>query len=150
MGFKSATQSDSKGYRFNNLIFPFKKIYLITKQINRKLELLYSPAPSGSLWPTINYSLVRDNEEEFNAILDKVEKYFDRFNEEYDEVTIVEIGDAAFNNEFFGIVNFLYEASDFYCKKEDELSKKTPECIKERFISIADKLWYGGIRPGEF
>ena len=150
MGFKSATQSDSKGYRFNNLIFPFKKIYLITKQINRKLELLYSPASSGSLWPTINYSLVRDNEEEFNAILDKVEKYFDRFNEEYDEVTIVEIGDAAFNNEFFGIVNFLYEASDFYCKKEDELSKKTPEYIKERFISIADKLWYGGIRPGEF
>ena len=150
MGFKSATQRDSKGYRFNNLIFPFKKIYLITKRINRKLELLYSPAPSGSLWPTINYSSVRDNEEEFNTILDKVEKYIDRFYEEYDKVTIIETDDAAFNQEFLGIVNFLYEASDFYCKKEDELSKKTSECIKERFIFIADKLWYSGICPGEF
>ena len=44
-----------RGYRFNNLIFPLKKIYLAIKRINEKLKLLYSPAPSGSLWPTINY-----------------------------------------------------------------------------------------------
>ena len=148
MGFKSETQSGRRGYRFNNLIFPSKQIYLTIKRINRKLELLYSPAPSGSLWPTISYSSARDDVEEFNAILDKVEKYIDRFNEEYDEVTIVETDDAAFNQEFFGIVNFLYEAFD--CKKEDEISKKTPKYIKERFSSIAVKLWDTGIRPGEF
>ena len=149
MGFKSETQSGRRGYRFNNLIFPSKQIYLTVKKINSKLDLLYSPAPQGSLWPTIRYSSSRDDFEEFNDILDKVEKYFDRFNEEYDEVTILETDNAAFNQEFLGIVNFLYEAFDFYCK-EDELSKKTPEYIKERFIFIADKLWYSGICPGEF
>ena len=142
MGFKSATQSGRRGYRFNNLIFPSKQIYLTIKRINRKLELLYSPAPSGS------YSSARDDVEEFNAILDKVEEYIDRFNEEYDEVTIVETDDAAFNQEFFGIVDFLNEACDI--KEDDEISNKTPKYIKERFNSIAVKLWDAGIRPGEF
>ena len=131
MGFKSVTQ---KGYRFNNLIFPSKQIYLTVKKINRKLELLYSSA--------------RDDVEEFNAILGKVEEYIDRFNEEYDQVTIVETDDSAFNQEFFGIVDFLNEACDI--KEDDEISNKTLKYIKERFNSIAFKLWDVGIRPGEF
>ena len=139
-----------RGYRFNNLIFPLKKIYLVIKEINKKLELLYSLSSSESLWPTINYSSVRDNEEKFNDILDEVEKYLDRFNEEYDEVEIIENDDAAFNQEFLGIVNFLYEATDFYGKTEDELSKKVPDYIKKRFIFIADKLCNCGICPDEF
>ena len=139
-----------RGYRFNNLIFPLKKIYLVIKEINKKLELLYSLSSSESLWPTINYSSVRDNEEKFNDILDEVEKYLDRFNEEYDEVEIIENDDAAFNQEFLGIVNFLYEATDFYGKTEDELSKKVPDYIKKRFIFIADKLFNCGICPDEF
>ena len=131
MGFKSATQ---KGYRFNNLIFPSKQIYLTVKKINRKLELLYSSA--------------RDDVEEFNAILDKVEEYIDRFNEEYGEVTILETDDSAFNEEFIEIVDFLNEACDI--QEDDEISNKTPKYIKERFNSIAFKLWDAGIRPGEF
>ena len=131
MGFKSATQ---KGYRFNNLIFPSKQIYLTVKKINRKLELLYSSA--------------RDDVEEFNAILDKVEEYIDRFKEEYDEVTILETDDSAFNQEFFGIVDFLNEACDI--RYDEDLSNKTPKYLKERFDSIAVKLWDAGIRPGEF
>ena len=131
MGFKSATQ---KGYRFNNLIFPSKQIYLTVKKINRKLELLYSST--------------RDDVEEFNVILDKVEEYVDSFKEEYGEVTILETDDSAFNQEFFGIVDFLNEACDI--KEDDEISNKTPNYIKERFDSIALKLWDAGIRPGEF
>ena len=131
MGFKSAMQ---KGYRFNNLIFPSKQIYLTVKKINRKLELLYSSA--------------RDDVEEFNAILDKVEEYIDRFNEEYDQITIVETDDSAFNQEFFGVVDFLNEACDI--QENEDLSNKTPKYIKERFNSIANKLWDAGIRPGEF
>ena len=130
MGFKSATQ---KGYRFNNLIFPSKQIYLTVKKINSKLELLYSSA--------------RDDEE-FNAILDKVEEYVDRFNEEYGEVTILETDDSAFNQEFFEIVDFLNEACDI--KYDEDLSNKTPKYLKKRFNSIAFKLWDAGIRPGEF
>ena len=131
MGFKSATQ---KGYRFNNLIFPSKQIYLTVKKINSKLELLYSSA--------------RDDDEEFNAILDKVEEYVDSFKEEYGEVIILETDDSAFNEEFIEIVDFLNEACDI--KEDDEISNKTPKYIKERFDSIALKLWDAGIRPGEF
>ena len=131
MGFKSAMQ---KGYRFNNLIFPSKQIYLTVKKINRKLELLYSSA--------------RDDVEEFNAILDKVEEYIDRFNEEYGEVHILETDDSAFNQEFIEIVDFLNEACDI--QENEDLSNKTPKYIKERFNSIAFKLWDAGIRPGEF
>ena len=131
MGFKSAVQ---KGYRFNNLIFPSKQIYLTVKKINRKIELLYSSA--------------RDDVEEFNAILDKVEEYIDRFNEEYDQVTIVETDDSAFNEEFIEIVDFLNEACDI--QENEDLSNKTPKYIKERINSIAFKLWDAGIRPGEF
>ena len=134
MGFKSATQSLRRGYRLNNLIFPSKQIYLTIKQINRKIELLYSSD--------------RDDVEEFNVILDKVEEYVDRFKEEYDEVTILETDDSAFNQEFFEIVDFLNEACDI--KYDEDLSNKTPKYIKERFDSIAVKLWDAGIRPGEF
>ena len=134
MGFKTATQSLRRGYRINNLIFPSKQIYLTIKRINRKIELLYSSD--------------RDDVEEFNAILDKVEEYVDRFNEEYGEVTILETDDSAFNQEFFEIVDFLNEACDI--KEDDEISNKTPKYIKERFDSIAVKLWDAGIRPGEF
>ena len=134
MGFKTATQSLRRGYRLNDLIFPSKQIYLTIKRINRKLELFYSSD--------------RDDVEEFNVILDKVEEYVDRFNEEYGEVTILETDDSAFNQEFFGIVDFLNEACDI--KEDDEISNKTPKYIKERFDSIALKLWDAGIRPGEF
>ena len=134
MGFKSATQSLRRGYRFNNLIFPSKQIYLTVKKINRNIKLFYS--------------LEKNNVEEFNAILDKVEEYVDRFNEEYGEVHILEINDSAFNEEFIDIVDFLNEACDI--QENEDLSNKTPNYIKERFDTIALKLWDAGIRPGEF
>ena len=134
MGFKTATQSLRRGYRLNNLIFPSKQIYLTIKRINRKLELFYSSE--------------RDNVEEFNVILDKVEEYVDSFKEEYGEVHILETDDSAFNEEFIEIVDFLNEACDI--KEDEDLSNKTPKYIKERFNSIAFKLWDAGIRPGEF
>ena len=136
MGFKSATQSNSSKYIVNNLIFSSKREYLNAKRINKKLKLLYSPAPSGSLWPTIKYSSARDDEEEFNSILDKVEELLTRF----DEDTKLRIGDGNFNQKFLGIVDFLYEAGDLATNREDELSKQIPEYIKKRFISISDKL----------
>ena len=147
MGYKSSTQSKSSQYQVNNLIFPSRKVFSTIKSINRNLRLLYSPAPPNSLWPTINYSKVRDDDEEFHAILDRVEARIDRFNE---KVEIIETDDAAFNKEFLGIVNFLYEASNFEDNTEDELSKQTPQHIKKRFISIADKFWEAGVQPGEF
>ena len=99
------------------------------------------------MWPTINYSTVRDDNEEFEVILDRVEERIDRFKEKVD---IIETDDAAFNKEFLGIVNFLYEASDYAMNTENDLSKQTPEYIKKRFNSIAFKFWKAGVHPSEF
>ena len=118
---------------------------LITKQINEKLKLLYSPSPSRSLWPTIRSSPARDNEKEFNSILDKVEELLSK----YDKNPHLRIGGENFNQKFLGIVDFLYEAGDLnpivVCI-EEEYKKKTgvtqiSKDIKKRFISVADKLW---------
>ena len=99
------------------------------------------------MWSTINYSTVRDDEEEFDSILDRVEERIDRIKE---KVEIKETDDAAFNKSFLGIIDFLYEAYDFENNKEDEFSKQTPEHIKERFIDLANRLWDLGIHPSEF
>ena len=146
MGFKSTTQSNSSQYQVNNLIFPSLLVYQTIKSIDRDLRILYSPAPHGSFWPTINYSPARDSVR-FDQILDRVEIYIDEFRR---KVKIIETSDSAFNEEFLGIVNFLYEASDFKDNTENDLSKQTEEYIKKRFISIADKFWKAGVHPLEF
>ena len=126
MGFKSTPTSED-----------------ITKQINEKLKILYSPSPSRSLWPTIRFSPARDNEKEFNSILDKVEELLSK----YDKNPHLRIGGGNFNQKFLGIVDFLYEAGDLNPIVEgEEYKKKTvatqiSKDIQKRFISVADKLW---------
>ena len=118
MGFKSTPTSED-----------------ITKQINEKLKLLYSSSPSRSLWPTIRSSPARDNEKEFNSILEQVEELISK----YDKNPHLGIGGGNFNQKFPGIVDFLYEAGDLEEKKTvvTQISKD----IQKRFISVADKLW---------
>ena len=118
MGFKSTSTSED-----------------ITKQINEKLKLLYSSSPSRSLWPTIRSSPARDNEKEFNSILEQVEELISK----YDKNPHLGIGGGNFNQKFPGIVDFLYEAGDLEEKKTEatQISKD----IQKRFISVADKLW---------
>ena len=109
MGFKSATKTTVEKYEINNLIFSSRLEYQIVESIDRNLRFLYSPPPPNSLWPTINYSLTRENVDNFNTILDRVEERIDRLNE---RVKLVETDDSAFNEEFPGIIDFLYEASE--------------------------------------
>ena len=118
MGFKSTPTSED-----------------ITKQINEKLKLIYSSSPSRSLWPTIRSSPARDNEKEFNLILEQVEELISK----YDKNPHLGIGGGNFNQKFPGIVDFLYEAGDLEEKKTEatQISKD----IQKRFISVADKLW---------
>ncbi|CAH3165058.1 unnamed protein product, partial [Porites lobata] len=106
----------------------------IVESIDRNLRFLYSPFPPNSLWPTINYSLTRENVDNFNTILDRVEERIDRLNE---RVKFVETDDSAFNEEFPGIIDFLYEAS--------ELSENSEKQFEKRFIKLAQKLWDLGI-----
>ena len=118
MGFKSTPTSED-----------------ITKQINEKLKLLYSSSPSRSLWPTIRSSPARDNEKEFNSILEQVEELISK----YDKNPHLGIGGGNFNQKFPGIVDFLYEAGDLEEKKT--VATQISKDIQKRFISVADKLW---------
>ena len=149
MGFKPETQID-RGCE-SNVSFSKKRIYKIVRKINKSLDLLYSPAPQGSLWPTIRYSSARDDIKKIENILDRVEKRVYRLRDEVAEIKDdVPDESAAFTKEFLGIVSFLYEADDFDNEKEDESSKKIPDYIKEKFISIAQKLWDTGFDPRMF
>ena len=134
-------------YKVNNIIFPSRFVFSTIESIDRNLRFLYSKAPPNSWRDRINYSAVRDNEEEFDAILDRVEERMNRIN---GRIKFEETDDAAFNRKFFGIMDFLYEAHDFENNKEDELSKKTPENIKKRFINLSNRLWELGICPNDF
>ena len=118
MGFKSESTSED-----------------ITKQINEKLKILYSSSPSRSLWPTIRSSPTRDNEKEFNSILEQVEELISK----YDKNPHLGIGGGNFNQKFNGIVDFLYEAGDLEEKKT--VATQISKDIQKRFISVADKLW---------
>ena len=146
----SASKNDNHSngkYKVNGIIFPSRFAFSTIESIDRNLRILYSKAPPNSLWPTINYSAVRDDEEEFDSILDRVEERIDGFIE---KVNVRETDDSAFNKMFIGITDFLYEAYDYENNKEDRYSKKTPEYIKERFINLANRLWKLGINPCEF
>ena len=119
MGFMSATLSDYIEYEF---AFLSKREYLNTKLINEKLELFYS--------------LTRENEEELNFILDKVEELINLFHKD----TKLRIGDEIFHKNFVGIVRFLYEASYIGVEFKKEITKQFSESLKKRFVSISEKL----------
>ena len=89
--------------------------------------------------PAIKYSHARDRDENFNAILDRVEQRINRFKK---RVNFIENEDGDFNQAFPGISNFLYEASDF--------STNTGNHFEKRFNKLADRLWKLGIHPSEF
>ena len=124
MGFKSAkstrnvNQSNGR-YKVEGIIFPSRFAFSIIESIDRNLRFLYSPAPPNNSRSTINYSVVRDNEEEFKYILDRVEdliiklaeKLDDRFYEEFvrshNENRSMEIEEVIIiNNKFSGIIAF--------------------------------------------
>ena len=151
MGFKPAknTRNDNQSngeYVDDKIIFPSRFVFSTIEIIDRNLRFLYSPAPNNKLWPTINYSTVRDDEKEFNCILDRVEEQINKFDE---EVEIIETDDSAFF-KFQGIVDFLYEAEDIKSNEEDELTKQIPGYIKKKFINLTNRLWDLGIHPSEF
>ena len=146
----SASKNDNHSngkYKVNDIIFPSRFAFSTIESIDRNLRILYSKAPPNSLWPRINYSSVRDDEEEFVSFLGRVE---DRINRCDEKVNVRETDDSAFNEMFPGIIDFLYEAYDFENNKEYRYSKKTPEYIKDGFIYLAKRLWQLGINPGEF
>ena len=120
MGFKKATQVPYIAY---NMEFSSKKEYLNAKFISELLDLLYSSS--------------REDKEEVNAILNKVEELIGNFGEN----TRLRIGDEDFNPNFVGIIRFMYEADRIGTNYEDKETKNLTRAMKRRFVKILDKLW---------
>ena len=133
------TETNVNKYKINDLIFPSRIVYQNIKSIDRNLRFLYSPAPVCSTFRSTNYSLARESTSNFNAILIRVKERINRFK---GKVKIIETDDSAFNEEFPGIIDFLYEASDIETKAREPLERK--------FVDLAKRLWDLGIRPLEF
>ena len=167
MGFKSAkntrnVKQNNGKYEVDDIIFPSRLVFSTIESIDRNLRFLYSPPPPNKPRSRINYSEVRDDEEEFNCILDRVEERIKILDEEsarlYDEFVrfdggyeridkegkIVEKEEDAFINKFSGLINFLYEADDFKCDNEDELSKKKPRRYQEEIYLSCENIAFTG------
>ena len=82
MGVKSALKIEnvSNGkIKVNGLILPSLNVFRKIETINKKLEKLYSKELINGRMITINYSSIRDDEEEFVNILEEVENLIDDF-----------------------------------------------------------------------
>ena len=147
MGINTVSKSrivnkDNLIYKSKNLVFPSRFVFSTIESIDRNLRIIYSKAPPNSGRDRINYSTVRDDEEEFDTILDRVEERINRINKINGKVKIIETDDAAFNRTFLGIMDFLYEASVLPSNSENHFEK--------RFIDLANRLWEMGICLSEF
>ena len=82
MGVKSALKIEnvSNGkIKVNGLILPSLTVFRKIENVSKKLEKLYSEELINGRMITINYSSIRDDEEEFINILDEVKNLVDDF-----------------------------------------------------------------------
>ena len=83
MGFKSASKSktvnhSNGNYEVDGIIFASRFVFTTIESIDRNLRFLYTPGSANSDCETIIHSPVRDNDEEFDAILERVEERIGR------------------------------------------------------------------------
>ena len=167
MGLKPKNSTDNVNqnylsYKVANLKFTSVSVYFIIKSIDIQLRKLYVEFSTDSffpLWSKIENFKERVPEESFkqildileessNQILDIVEENINKFDK---KVIYMETEEAAFNQEFKGILNFLCEANFFRYDVEDGYSVIIPISIKNRYIKLADRLIDLGIQPnGDF
>ena len=83
MGFKSASNSNnvkhSNGnYEVDGIIFASRFVFTTIESIDRNLRFLYTPGSASNDWETMNHSITRESEENFDAILERVEERIGR------------------------------------------------------------------------
>ena len=127
-------------YNINMLLFPSEKIYRIITIIDQELRKLYSSYNILTLYKTVAYSGIRDNEAQFESLLKRVEKGIDKIPK---KVKIEHKDDEAFRVNFYGISCFLDEAREF-----SEL--KNMNDLEEKFYNLADRLYQLNIHPYDY
>ena len=103
-----------------NILFPSEKIYRIITTIDQELRKLYSSNRILTLFKTVAYSEIRDNEGQFKSLLNRVEKEIDKLPK---KVKIEHRDDEAFRTTFHGISCFLDEARKFLLKNMNAWKK---------------------------
>ena len=73
----NATQRQGN-YEVDDIIFATKFVYRTIKSIDKNLRLLYTPGSEINDWDTINFSPLRNDEEEFDYVLLKIEERIGR------------------------------------------------------------------------
>ena len=124
----------------NMLSFPFEKIYKIIVAIDNDLRKLYSTYHILTLYPTVPYSELRDNEAQFKSLLNRVEKEIDKIPK---KVNIEHKDDEAFRTTFHGISCFLDEARKFSVFKN-------MNALEKKFSNLADRLYQLNIHPYDY
>ena len=145
MGFTSANNANvnqSNGnYEVDSIIFASRFIYRTIKSIDRNLRFLYTPGSDSNDWETINDSPVRDNDEEFSAILERVEELIERIKNIYDGYTIQflykEKRGGAFFKKFSGIEDCINEG--VHTTPQDHFEKRIRDIVR--------RLSYYGMDP---
>ena len=127
-------------YNINMLLFPSEKIYRIITIIDQELRKLYSSYNILTLYKTVAYSEIRDNEAQFESLLNRVEKGIDKIPK---KAKIEHKDDEAFRVNFYGISCFLDEAFIFF-NSENSLD------LEEKFYNLADRLYQLNIHPYDY
>ena len=148
MGFKSAKNTSNvnqsnENYEVDDIIFPSKNIFKLFERLNKNLSLLYTPGDESSDFETINYSKVRDDEEEYDKILTKVEdkiKIIKDFRISTYKFLFKENRSGAFYERYEGILDCINEG--VHC-----LRGKYKNDFEKRLVDIVKKLSYLGIDP---
>ena len=123
----------------SNIIFPSEKIFNIIKEIDDNILPFYIPAPFHNKKILINTSEEREDTNEFNIVLDKIENSINKIKQ---RVKIKETDFGSYSKRFPGITAFYFEA--YKLKEEDNLIP-----LEKRFINLAIKMRNLGVYPME-
>ena len=149
MGFTSSNNTNNTNvnqsnddYEVDDIIFPSKFVYKTIKKINKNLQFLYTPGSESNDYETINHSSVRDNPEEFKAILDRVDELINRITNIDDTKYFIykeKRGDALFD-KFGGIVDCMNEG--VHAKPENHFERRIRDIVRNLTSIGIDPCYY--------
>ena len=146
MGIKSASKSktvnQSNGnYEVDGIIFASKFVFKTIKSIDRNLRFLYTTIFDEFDCETINHSLVRVDEEEFDAILGRVEERIGRITDFHRSTHqfLYKEKRGDFFEKFRGVLDCINEGV--------HLNGEFKNNFERRIGDIVKSLCYIGINP---
>ena len=139
MRFKSTKNThnvyqSNENYEAYGIIFASRFVYKTIESIDRNLRFLYTPGSASNNWETINHSLVRDNDGEFDDILGRVEERIGRIMATDDGSTnqflYKEKCDGVFFEEFDGILDCINEGVCLRGEYKNNFERRITDIVK--------------------